>query len=78
VLNATIQHRAPDAVTMVNKLLEPNSRDMLTEAMRMRLVSVVSDGLHNAYWLAVGMSVVTLLLVLRLPARLSPSHQTLR
>ncbi|HUN39913.1 MAG TPA: MDR family MFS transporter [Acetobacteraceae bacterium] len=78
VLNTTIQHRAPQAVTLVNRLLEPDSRDTLTEAMRVRLVDLISAGLHNAYWLAVGMSVVTLLLVLRLPARLSPSQQTLR
>jgi len=78
VLNATIQHHAPDAVAMVNRLLEPESREMLPEALRLRLIDLISDGLHNAYWLAVAMSVVTLLLVLRLPARLSPAQQTLR
>ena len=78
VLNATIQHRAPQAVAMVNKLLEPGTRATLTDTVRARLVDLISEGLHNAYWLAVGMSVVTLVLVLRLPARLSPSQQTLR
>jgi EmrB/QacA subfamily drug resistance transporter len=78
VLNATIQHRAPDAVRLVNRLLEPASRRTLEPAMLERLIGLVSAGLHNAYWLAVAMSVVTLLLVLRLPARLSPSQQTLR
>ena len=78
VLNATIQHREPQAVGMVNRLLEPGTRELLTADVRAQLVDLVSDGLHNAYWLAVAMSVVTLLLVLRLPARLSPSQQTLR
>ena len=78
VLNATIQHRAPEAVQQVNRLLEPTSRATLDAATRARLTDLVSTGLHNAYWLAVAMSVVTLLLVLRLPARLSPSQQTLR
>jgi EmrB/QacA subfamily drug resistance transporter len=78
VLNATIQHRAPEAVGLVNRLLEPGSRQTLGPAMQAKLVDLVSAGLHNAYWLAVGMSVVTLALVLRLPARLSPSQQTLR
>jgi EmrB/QacA subfamily drug resistance transporter len=78
VLNATIAHRAPQAVALVNRLLEPNSRETLGEAMQVRLIDLVSAGLHNAYWLAVGMSAVTLVLVLRLPARLSPSQQTLQ
>jgi MFS family permease len=78
VLNATILHRAPAAARMVNLLLEPTSRDTLDAPMQAQLVDLVSAGLRNAYWLAVAMSVVTLLLVLRLPARLSPSQQTLR
>jgi MFS family permease len=78
VLNATIQHRAPQAAGLVTRLLEPSSRQTLSAAMQARLTGLVSDGLHNAYWLAVAMSVALLLLVLRLPARLSPSQQTLR
>jgi MFS family permease len=78
VLNATIQHRAPESVGLVNRLLEPASRQTLNEETQARLIDLVSAGLHNAYWLAVAMSVATLLLVLRLPARLSPSQQTLR
>jgi EmrB/QacA subfamily drug resistance transporter len=78
VLNATIQHRAPEAVGLVNKLLEPNARETLGAAVQRELTGLVSTGLHNAYWLAVGLSVVTLVLVLRLPAGLSPSQQSLR
>lgn len=78
VLNATIEHRAPEAVHLVTRLLEPTSRQTLDPATQARLTGLVSAGLHNAYWLAVVMSAATLLLVLRLPARLSPSLQTLR
>jgi len=78
VLNATIQHRAPEAAHLVTRLLEPTSRRTLDAATQARLTELVTAGLHNAYWLAVVMSVATLLLVLRLPARLSPSQQTLR
>ncbi|HVC63795.1 MAG TPA: MDR family MFS transporter [Acetobacteraceae bacterium] len=78
VLNATIQHRAPEAVKLVNRLLEPASRRTLDAATQARLTGLVSAGLHNAYWLAVMLSVAALLLVLWLPARLSPSQQTLR
>jgi EmrB/QacA subfamily drug resistance transporter len=78
VLNATIARRSPQAVELVNRLLDPASRATLSAAMRLRLTDLVSAGLHNAYWLAVAMSVVALALVLRLPARLSPSQQTLQ
>jgi EmrB/QacA subfamily drug resistance transporter len=78
VLNITIQHRAPQVVGLVSRLLAPGERETLSTGMREQLVDLVSTGLHNAYWLAVGMSLATLVLVLRLPARLSPSHQTLR
>jgi EmrB/QacA subfamily drug resistance transporter len=78
VLNATIQHRAPGTERLVNLLLNPASRDTLDVSVQARLVELVSAGMRNAYWLAIAMAVVTLLLVLRLPARLSPAQQTLR
>jgi EmrB/QacA subfamily drug resistance transporter len=77
VLNATLLARAPDAVAQMNRLLEPQSRAALGAAERDRLISLVAAGMHNAYWLACALSVVLLLLVLRMPARLSPSQQTL-
>ncbi|HEY1933536.1 MAG TPA: MDR family MFS transporter [Acetobacteraceae bacterium] len=78
VLNATILARAPDAVGQMNRLLEPALRAGLGEAERDRLIALVAAGMHNAYWLACALSVALLLLVLWLPARLSPSQQTLR
>jgi hypothetical protein len=78
VLNATILSRAPDAVHSVDRLLEPTLRRTLEPVEQARLIELVAAGLHNAYWLACVLSVVTLLLVLFLPARLSPAQQTLR
>ncbi len=78
VLNATILRRAPDAAHLVDRLLEPTLRRALESAEQERLIELVAAGLHNAYWLACGLSAVTLILVLFLPARLSPAQQTLR
>lgn len=78
VLNLTIEHAAPGAAKLVDRLLEPALRATLPVAERSRLIGLVAGGLHNAYALAVLLAVLTLLLVWRLPARLSPSQQTLR
>jgi EmrB/QacA subfamily drug resistance transporter len=78
VLNATLLSRAPDAVHSVDRLLEPGLRRTLDPIELVQLTELVASGLHNAYWLACALSVVTLLLVLFLPARLSPAQQTLR
>ncbi len=78
VLNLTIQARSPGAAHQVDQLLEPATRAALSVAEQMRLTGLVSAGLHNAYLLLLGLAVVTLLLVLRLPKRLGPAQQTLR
>ena len=63
---------------MVDRLLDPVQRETLAPAQQTWLSDLVAAGLHNAYWLAVGLSVATLLLVMLLPARLSPAQQVLR
>ncbi len=78
VLNATILRRVPDAGHLVDQLMEPALRRALAPAEEARLVAVIAAGLHNAYWLACALSAVTLALVIMLPAKLSPKHQTLR
>ena len=78
VLNSTILRRAPEALPMVDRLLDPTLRQTLEPAQQAWLSDLVAAGLHNAYWLAVGMSAVTLLLVMLLPARLNPAQQVLR
>jgi EmrB/QacA subfamily drug resistance transporter len=75
VLNLTMLREAPDAIHMVDRLLEPTQRGGLVETELMRLTDVVVHGLHNTYLLAGALSVVALVLALLLPARLSPAQQ---
>jgi hypothetical protein len=77
-LNVTILRRAPEAAPMVDRLLDPTFRQTLEPAQQLWLSDLVATGLHNAYWLAVGLSVAALLLVMLLPARLGPAQQTQR
>jgi EmrB/QacA subfamily drug resistance transporter len=75
VLNLTLLRRAPDAINMVDRLLEPSQRDALPAADLARLTDVVAFGLHNTYVLAGVLSVVALVFALLLPPRLSPARQ---
>jgi EmrB/QacA subfamily drug resistance transporter len=78
VLNLTLLHQAPEAVQMVDQLLDPAQRSALPAAELTRLTEVVALGLHNTYVLAGVLSVIALMLALMLPARLSPAMQTKR
>jgi EmrB/QacA subfamily drug resistance transporter len=78
VLNATIASRAPGAVHLLDRLLDPVQRAALPAADQASLIALVAAGLHNAYWLGLALSVATLAMVVFLPKRLSPSQQTLR
>ncbi len=74
VLNLTMLRDAPDAVGMVDRLLDPAQRSGLAAAELARLIDVVALALHNTYLLAGMLSVVALALALMLPARLSPAR----
>ena len=74
MLNFTIERRAPGSWGAVDRLLEPALRDAMPGTERQHLADVVGAGLHNSYLLSVGLSVAVLLLLLRLPARLSPRN----
>ena len=74
VLNLTLLREAPDAMHMVDRLLEPSQRGGLAPADLERLTDVVALGLHNTYVLATLLSAVALGLALMLPARLSPAR----
>jgi hypothetical protein len=78
VLNATIVRRAPEAAHLMDRLLEPGLRSTLEPSELGRLTDLIAAGLHNAYLLGCVLSAATLVLVVFLPARLSPSQQTLR
>ena len=75
VLNLTLLREAPEAVSMVDRLLDPAQRGGLAAAELARLTDVVALGLHNTYVLAGVLSVVALGFALLLPARLSPARQ---
>jgi hypothetical protein len=74
VLNLTMLREAPEAVGMVDRLLDPAQRGGLGATELARLIDVVALALHNTYLLAGVLSVVALALALMLPARLSPAR----
>lgn len=78
VLNATMLRLDPGAVGAANKLLDHVARSRMTETDLAHLSDVMARSLHNAYLLATAIAVLTLVIALQLPARLSPAHQTKR
>jgi EmrB/QacA subfamily drug resistance transporter len=74
VLNLTMLREAPEAVAMVDRLLDPAQRGGLAVADLTRLTDVVALALHNTYLLSGLLSVAALALSLMLPARLSPAR----
>lgn len=76
VLNFTLMRQAPEAVHLVDRLLEPAERASLGLAEVVRLTDVVALGLHNTYLLAGALSVLAFGFALLLPARLSPRAST--
>ncbi len=76
ILNFTISQQMPNlGHGSVDQLLKPSLRAVLSATDQTQLSEFIVFGLHNGYWLAVILSVVTLLLVLLLPSRLSPAWQ---
>jgi EmrB/QacA subfamily drug resistance transporter len=74
VLNATMLHLDPGAVHAVERLLDPSVRLAMAPAELAHLTGVMAQSLRNAYLLATGFAVLTLLIALRMPARLSPTR----
>jgi EmrB/QacA subfamily drug resistance transporter len=72
VLNATMLHLDPGALHTVDRLLNHSERLAMTPAELAHLTGVMAASLHNAYLLATGFAVLTLLIAFQLPARLSP------
>jgi EmrB/QacA subfamily drug resistance transporter len=74
VLNATMLHLDPGAVHAVDRLLDPPSRMAMGSAELAHLTAVMAGSLHNAYLLATGFALLTLLIAFQMPARLSPTR----
>ena len=74
VLNATMLHLDPGAAHAVERLLDAPVRLAMAPPELAHLTDVMARSLQNAYLLATGFAVLTLLIATRLPARLSPAH----
>lgn len=72
VLNATMARLDPGAVGSVDRLLDSATRSAMAPAELAHLTGVIADSLHNAYLLATGFAVLTLLIAWWMPARLRP------
>ena len=73
VLNATLLHLDSGAAHTVERLLDRAERLSMTPAELAHLTEVMATSLHNAYLLATGFALLTLLIAFQLPARLSPT-----
>ena len=78
ILNFGINRRIPEAGDAVNRLLEPAARRGLGPTEIARLSEAVAGSLHVVYVVAGLVAVVSLLLALALPARLSPTRPLTR
>jgi EmrB/QacA subfamily drug resistance transporter len=74
VLNATLLRRDPGAIHTVERLLDLPTRNAMQPAELEHLTTVMAGALQNAYLVATGFAVLTLLIACAMPARLSPTR----
>jgi MFS family permease len=74
ILNFGIYRKLPEAGDAVNRLMSPATRQSLGAAELARLTEAVSSSLHTVYVIAGCLALVSLILALALPARLSPTR----
>ena len=74
ILNFGVSRRVPQAGEAVNRLLQPSARQGLGAAEIARLSDAIGAGLHNVYIVAGLVAVISLVLALALPSRLSPTR----
>jgi MFS family permease len=74
ILNFGIYSQLPEAGDSVNRLMAPAARETLGAAEIARLAEAVGASLHIVYIIAGLVAVISLLLALALPARLSPTR----
>jgi EmrB/QacA subfamily drug resistance transporter len=72
IVNFGVDRLLPGMGDLVNRMLEPATRQSLGPETLARLADAVGQGAHDAFLLAVAISVVTLVATIALPARLSP------
>jgi EmrB/QacA subfamily drug resistance transporter len=74
ILNFGVLHRLPEAGDAVNRLLEPAARQSLGAGEMAGLTDAVAGALQIVYIVAGLMAIVSLVLALALPAKLSPTR----
>ncbi len=74
VLNATMRHLDPGALNAIDRLLDAPTRLAMAPPELAHLTAVMAGALQNAYLLATAFALLTLLVTIQLPARLSPTR----
>ena len=74
ILNFGVYSRVPDAGDAVNRLMSPAARQSLGAVEIARLTEAVGSSLHVVYVIASLVAIVSLILAVALPARLSPAR----
>jgi hypothetical protein len=72
ILNFGVYRLPPDAGDAVNRLMSPAARQSLGASEIARLTEAVGSSLHVVYVIAGLVALISLILALALPARLSP------
>jgi hypothetical protein len=74
ILNLGIYRKLPEAGDAVNRLMTPAGRQSLSASEIVRLTEAVGSSLHVVYVIAGFVAIVSLILALALPARISPTR----
>jgi EmrB/QacA subfamily drug resistance transporter len=75
ILNFGVDRLLPGSAALVNRMLDPATRESLGTENLVRLTDAVGIAAHGAFLLALVIAVLTLAVTLALPARLSPLRQ---
>jgi MFS family permease len=78
ILNFGVDRLLPGSGGLVNRMLEPATRESLGPDALAKLSDAVGQAAHNAFLLTLALAVVTLLATILLPARLSPVRAALK
>jgi EmrB/QacA subfamily drug resistance transporter len=74
IVNLGIHRQLPEAGDGVNRLMQPAARQMLDADELARLTDAIASSVHLVYVIAGLIAVVSLVLALALPAKLSPTR----
>jgi hypothetical protein len=75
ILNYGLHLRAPGAVGLIDRLMDPVQRQQLGSVEVERLTGVVAASLHDVYWVSTALAVAALVFALRIPTGLKPQSQ---